>query len=103
MLSQITAVQDNGKNMSGSVKADTKVISRSSVNNVGFQSVTGFALGCGDSQAAFFKPIKTTCSLIYHFTIESKQVEDCVGTFSVGSWMGIISILIMLRDLMSVI
>ncbi|CAJ0604047.1 unnamed protein product [Cylicocyclus nassatus] len=113
------AVQDNGKGfISGSAKADTKVISRPSVNNVGFQSVAGFALGCGDSQAAFFKtnqddvligislhntevqpfgvsPDKKTSQMYF-----SRQVEDCVGTFSVGSWMGIISILVMLGGLM---
>ncbi|CAJ0607820.1 unnamed protein product [Cylicocyclus nassatus] len=50
------AVQDNGKNfMSVSAKADTKVISLPSVNNVCFEDVAGFALGCGDSQATFFK------------------------------------------------
>ncbi|VDM74166.1 unnamed protein product, partial [Strongylus vulgaris] len=106
------------KFLSGTVKAQSKVVSQPSVNNVGFQSVAGYAMGCSDSQAAFFKTdqdnvfiglslhntqVQTFGVFPDHKTKQlyfTRQVEDCVGTFSVGSWMAIVSILVMVSGLL---
>ncbi|KAK6751952.1 hypothetical protein RB195_003396 [Necator americanus] len=99
--------------LSGAAKAQSTPISQRSVNNVGFNSVTGHALGCSDSQAAFFKTDQDGVLIgisLYNTEVQTygvfpdmktkqmyftRQVEDCVGTFSVGSWMAIVSILIL--------
>ncbi|KIH55585.1 hypothetical protein ANCDUO_14257 [Ancylostoma duodenale] len=100
--------------ISGTAKAQSKVISQTSVNNVGFVSVPGYAFACSDSQAAFFKTDQDGVLIgisLYNTEVQTlgvwpdkktqqmyftRQVEDCIGTFSVGSWMGIISTLILI-------
>ncbi|RCN45986.1 vacuolar ATP synthase subunit S1 [Ancylostoma caninum] len=99
--------------ISGTATAQSKVISQTSVNNVGFVSVPGYAFACSDSQAAFFKTNQDGVLIgisLYNTEVQTlgvwpdkktqqmyftRQVEDCIGTFSVGSWMGIISALIL--------
>uniref|UniRef100_A0A0K0D479 Ac45-VOA1_TM domain-containing protein n=1 Tax=Angiostrongylus cantonensis TaxID=6313 RepID=A0A0K0D479_ANGCA len=96
-----------------SAKAESKAIS-ASVDNVGFKSVVGFAIACSDSQAAFFKTDQDGVLIgisLYNTEIQTvavypdpktkqmyftRQVDDCIGTFSTGSWMGIVSTLILL-------
>lgn len=100
--------------ISGKATAQEKVINSVSVQNVGMVSVLGFGLACSDSQAAFFKTNEENVLIgisLYNTQVQpigvspdkktnamyfSRYVEDCVGTFSTGSWMAIISILIML-------
>ncbi|EYC15274.1 hypothetical protein Y032_0037g3426 [Ancylostoma ceylanicum] len=110
----VQGVDSHGANfISGTATAQPKVISQTSVNNVGFTSVPGFAFACSDSQAAFFKTDQDGVLIgvsLYNTEVQTmgvwpdkktqqmyftRQVEDCIGTFSVGSWMGIISILIL--------
>nr|CDJ94276.1 ATPase domain containing protein [Haemonchus contortus] len=100
--------------LSGAATAQEKVISPTSVQNVGFTSVQGFAIACSDSQAAFFRTNQENVLIgvsLYNTEVQpfavypdqktqqmyfTRQVDDCVGTFSVGSWMAIVSILILL-------
>ncbi|VDM52095.1 unnamed protein product [Angiostrongylus costaricensis] len=90
---------------SQSAKAESKAIS-ASVGNVGFKSVVGFAMACSDSQAAFFNTDQDGVLIgisLYNTEIQTvavypdpktkqmyftRQVDDCIGTFSTGSWMG---------------
>ncbi|KAJ1365852.1 hypothetical protein KIN20_026301 [Parelaphostrongylus tenuis] len=94
--------------------ATGKAISAASVGNVGFNSVEGFAMACSDSQAAFLKTDQDGVLIgisLYNTEVQTfgvkpdpktkqmyftRQVEDCIGTFSTGSWMGIVSSLILL-------
>ncbi|PIC36885.1 hypothetical protein B9Z55_015717 [Caenorhabditis nigoni] len=82
-------------------------------------SVAGWSLVCGQTQAVFFpsdtESVKIGISLvntqIQLFNVNSKpekwlaaqqftlQAEDCTGTFSAGSWMGIISALVLIGGL----
>ncbi|UMM30811.1 hypothetical protein L5515_012543 [Caenorhabditis briggsae] len=82
-------------------------------------SVAGWSLVCGQTQAVFFPSdtdtVKIGISLvntqIQLFNVNSKpekwlaaqqftlQAEDCTGTFSAGSWMGIISALVLIGGL----
>uniref|UniRef100_A0A183GX48 Peptidase A1 domain-containing protein n=1 Tax=Heligmosomoides polygyrus TaxID=6339 RepID=A0A183GX48_HELPZ len=92
--------------ISGKATAQEKVINSVSVQNVGMISVLGFGLACSDSQAAFFKTNEENVLIgisLYNTQVQpigvspdkktnamyfSRYVEDCVGTFSTGSWMG---------------
>uniref|UniRef100_A0A1I7UH13 Ac45-VOA1_TM domain-containing protein n=1 Tax=Caenorhabditis tropicalis TaxID=1561998 RepID=A0A1I7UH13_9PELO len=82
-------------------------------------SVAGWALACGQTQAIFFPTedpnVQIGVALVNtqiqtfnvqnvpawlkapHFTL---QTEDCQGTFSAGSWMGIVSALVLIAGLL---
>ncbi|WKY07675.1 hypothetical protein Q1695_007271 [Nippostrongylus brasiliensis] len=101
--------------ISGKATASANVISPTSVQYVNLNSVTEYALSCSNSQAAFFKstddPNVWIGVSVYNTEIQltgvtpdaktqrmyfTRRVEDCVGTFSTGSWMAIVSILILI-------
>ncbi|CAI4229595.1 unnamed protein product [Auanema sp. JU1783] len=86
------------------------------VRNMGVNSIQYWAYGCGSSQAAFFKTDQTNVFIgisLYNTQIQpygvvslknksvyfTLNVDDCTGTFSTGSWMGIISVLVLLAGL----
>ncbi|EGT50564.1 CBN-VHA-19 protein [Caenorhabditis brenneri] len=82
-------------------------------------SVAGWSLVCSSSQAVFFPTNEESIQIGFslantqiqtfniqnnktwianpHFTL---QTEDCTGTFSAGSWMGIVSALVLIAGLM---
>lgn len=111
----VDPITDSGHSfISQTAKAASKAISTASVANVGFSSVVGFAMACSDSQAAFFKTDQDGVLIgisLYNTEVQTiavhpdpktkkmfftGQVQDCIGTFSTGSWMGILSSLILL-------
>ncbi|CAJ0604367.1 unnamed protein product [Cylicocyclus nassatus] len=110
-LSGVT-VEDNGAHfISGPATVEGEVISNQSVYNVGFHSVIYHSMGCSNTQAAFFKtnlPNVLIGISLHNTEVQTfgvfpdkksrmrftAQVEDCVGTFSVGSWMIIITFLV---------
>ncbi|KJH44047.1 hypothetical protein DICVIV_09931 [Dictyocaulus viviparus] len=103
----VEPVSGSGQNfISNAAKAESGPISTASVENIGLNSVMGFAMACSDSQAAFFKTDQEGVLIgisFYNTEIQTfatypdpkpqemlyftRQVEDCIGTFSTGSWM----------------
>uniref|UniRef100_A0A1I7XKK0 Ac45-VOA1_TM domain-containing protein n=1 Tax=Heterorhabditis bacteriophora TaxID=37862 RepID=A0A1I7XKK0_HETBA len=99
------------KLISGTVTAKPEA-DPTSVKYMGFISVPYFSMVCSSSQAAWFHTdqeniylgISLSNSEVQPYGVVSNnifkgftsQVEDCIGTFSPGSWMGIISSLILL-------
>lgn len=97
----------------------SKVVNGSATQYTKLNSVAGWSLACGQSQAVFFptneQSVRIGVALMNtqiqlfnyqnpekwvesaHFTL---QTEDCTGTFSSGSWMGIVSALVLIAGLM---
>ncbi|CAB3405931.1 unnamed protein product [Caenorhabditis bovis] len=100
-----------------SVTVDEKTIGKVETQFSGIESVAGWSLACGQSQAIFFptsdESVKVgislyntqiqTFNLLDHWTERARftlQVEDCTGTFSPGSWMGIVASLTLVAGLL---
>ncbi|EFP10387.1 CRE-VHA-19 protein [Caenorhabditis remanei] len=101
-----------------SAKSQEQTIGEVETRYSKINSVAGWALACGQTQAVFFptddQTVKIGIALVNtqiqtfnirnpdawlkapHFTL---QTEDCTGTFSAGSWMGIVSALVLIAGL----
>ncbi|CAD6194201.1 unnamed protein product [Caenorhabditis auriculariae] len=107
-------VKGTGTFKSASVKEQK--VGRDAVQYTGVQSVQGFSFACSETQAIFFNTSDPSVRIgiaMYNTQVQTfvslanfdknayftRQVDDCVGTFSPGSWMGIISALVLLGGL----
>ncbi|CAI2350896.1 unnamed protein product [Caenorhabditis sp. 36 PRJEB53466] len=108
-----------GKNQFKSASVTEQTLNAASTSFSGISSVAGWSLVCGQTQALFFPSsddtVKIGIALVNtqiqtfnirnpskwvenaHFTLQS---EDCTGTFSPGSWMGIVSALVLIGGLL---
>uniref|UniRef100_A0A8R1DVH1 V-type proton ATPase subunit S1/VOA1 transmembrane domain-containing protein n=1 Tax=Caenorhabditis japonica TaxID=281687 RepID=A0A8R1DVH1_CAEJA len=108
-----------GKGTNKGASVSEQKVGPAAVQYAGINSVQGWSLVCGQTQAIFFPTsddnIKIGIALVNtqiqtfnvrnpdkwraaaHFTL---QTEDCTGTFSPGSWMGIVSALVLIGGLL---
>ncbi|CAI5448999.1 unnamed protein product [Caenorhabditis angaria] len=100
----------------GAVTASGVTVGEGATQYTGLNSVAGFALTCSQTQAVFFATNNDAVRIglsLHNSQVQTyvvmpewkqwayftRQTEDCTGTFSSGSWMGILSALVLITGL----